>query len=393
MSICFRRREFIAGLGGAAAWSLAVYMHWTAYFVSFIFIPGLIWLVITSMVKWSSFATRLANWPDWQRTAALTILIGTSGFTYTVLDNIRKDHLNYARDQIGHLYGPVCALLNIRTQMWESIKSHTEIGTEEFIKMLETSVVPLNTNISETVIHSQITISDSEIRAAMRRFFRHAEDVKQEIELWKFDGIRPDLIHQENIGKYESFPKELGQVIQNKLKELHINEHLYDNELYGLSPIIYVHETLDDIVSYLEESDPYKTDSIMCATLIDSAQIVKLKTALDKLPTKPSAIAMAIARNNPWSEEYAFELRDALRSSGIDVTHMDYRVPDDPGEVGVIVCLKNTEPSGTTALKNALDAAKIDSSLRACTRNGDWDLWIAPKIRRLDLLEQRVAEL
>jgi hypothetical protein len=111
-------------------------MHWSAYFFSCIFVLGLIWLAIAIMVKRSRLAARLAKWKDWQATAALTILIGTLGFTYTVLDNIRKDHLNYARDQIGHLYGPLCALLNIRSQMWVSINSHTEVGTEEFINML-----------------------------------------------------------------------------------------------------------------------------------------------------------------------------------------------------------------------------------------------------------------
>jgi hypothetical protein len=143
--------------------------------------------------------------------------------------------------------------------------------------------MPLNIKISETVIHSQITISDSEIRAAMRQFFRHTEDVKHEIELRKFD----------DKSKSEGFPKELGSVIERQLRDLHIDEHLYDHEIMGLWPIVDVHETFDDIVSYLKDSDPYKINSIMCATLIDNADIDKLIAAVNKLPNKNSPLLAA----------------------------------------------------------------------------------------------------
>ena len=56
---------------------------------------------------------------------------------------------------------------------------------EEFMVRLDKYIIPLNERIKDKTVQSEIAIGDWKVRDKLKHFLLHAEQVKQEVELWK----------------------------------------------------------------------------------------------------------------------------------------------------------------------------------------------------------------
>jgi hypothetical protein len=186
------------------------------------------------------------KWPEVATTLAAAAVVGFISLVFTILDNSRKDRLGNTRDQIGQLYGPLCALLSVHGQVWESIKDYND--PEEFMVRLSASIVPLSAKIEDTILGSQITIGEDEIRKDIRMFLLHSEKLKQivdlgkEGDLWKGTDQLSALITE--LKNEKLFPKDFGGHIEARLKELHERENIYAREIMGLFPLSYLSERM-----------------------------------------------------------------------------------------------------------------------------------------------------